>query len=48
MQHRTRVSRWVSAGLLGMTLLAPLASQASSSLAVEMGCYNCQDRKSVV
>lgn len=41
MQHRTRVSRWVDAGLLGMALLAPWASQASSSLAVEMGCYNC-------
>lgn len=27
--------------LLRMVLAAPLASQASSSLAVEMGCYNC-------
>jgi len=39
MKHRT-VTRWVSIGLAGL-LLAPLASQASSSLAVEMGCYNC-------
>ncbi len=27
--------------LLGVVLAAPLASQASSSQAVEMGCYNC-------
>jgi len=32
----------VSVGLAGLLLaLAPLVSQASSSLAVEMGCYNC-------
>jgi len=30
----------VSLGLAGL-LLVPLASQASSSLAAEMGCYNC-------
>jgi cytochrome c len=28
-------------GLLLLALAAPLASQASSALAVEMGCYNC-------
>ncbi|MBI2745778.1 MAG: hypothetical protein HYX45_09360 [Burkholderiales bacterium] len=31
--------RRLAAGLLGLAL--PLASQASSSLASEMGCYNC-------
>ena len=40
MKHRTVGARWVSVGLAGL-LLAPLASQASSSLAIEMGCYNC-------
>lgn len=39
MKHHT-VTRWVSIGLAAL-LLAPLASQANSSLAVEMGCYNC-------
>ncbi len=31
--------RWVVIGLLG--LLLPLASQAGSSQAIEMGCHNC-------
>ncbi len=32
-------ARWLVAGLLSLTL--PMAAQASSSLASEMGCYNC-------
>jgi cytochrome c len=35
------VSRLVNAALFGLVWAVPLASQASSSQAVEMGCYNC-------
>lgn len=34
-------SRFVGVVLLGLALGVPLASQASSSLAVQMGCNNC-------
>ena len=33
--------RLAAAVLLGATAALPLASQAGSALAVEMGCYNC-------
>ena len=41
MKRRTTTWRLVHAGLLGVALAAPLASQAGSAQAVAMGCYNC-------
>ncbi len=41
MTLRTITWRLVRAGLSGVVLAAPLASQAGSAQAVAMGCYNC-------
>ena len=41
MKRRTTTGRFMRAGLLGLALAAPLASQAGSAQAVAMGCYNC-------
>jgi len=41
MKLRTTTWRLVRAGLSGVALAAPLASQAGPAQAVDMGCYNC-------
>lgn len=41
MKLRSTTWRLVRAGLSGVALAAPLASQAGSAQAVAMGCYNC-------